>query len=326
MSTEAIKNRINGAKPYVVSQTESITPPLRSLNMRELLELKIPPREMILNPILPAQGLVMLYAPRGIGKTHVALWMAYTIACGGEMFGNRWQCEKPRKVLFIDGEMPINTLQERLSHIVSSSAKELEEVGNLKIITPDCQDIGIPDLSTLSEQEWLDPHLDGIDLLILDNLSALCRSGRENESESWNPLQSWLLKLRRKGISVLFVHHAGKGGNQRGTSKKEDILDTVIVLRKPNDYDQREGARFEVHYEKARGFYGDEAKSFEAQLKGEKGTMTWHVSEIEDLQANKVIGLHKDGLKQREIAQELGMGLGSVNRWIKRAKEEGKVE
>lgn len=130
MSVAAVKSRIDGAKPYVVPQIEETRPLLRSLNVRELLELEIPPREMILNPILPAQGLVMLYAPRGIGKTHVALWMAYTIACGDTMFGNKWQCEKPYKVLFVDGEMPASTLQMRLSHIVSSSEKELEDVDN----------------------------------------------------------------------------------------------------------------------------------------------------------------------------------------------------
>lgn len=325
MSIEAVKNRIDWAKSYVAPQVEEKRPRLRSLNVKELLALEIPPREMLLSPILPAQGLVMLYAPRGIGKTHVALWMAYTIACGDMMFGNKWKSEKPHKVLFVDGEMPASTLQQRLSTIITSSTIELEDVNNFKIITPDTQEVGIPDLCTPTGQEWLEPHLEGIDLLILDNLSSLCRSGRENESESWNPLQGWLLELRRKGISVLFVHHAGKGGNQRGTSKKEDILDTVIVLRKPNDYDQREGARFEVHYEKARGFYGEEARPFEAWLKEEHGKMTWHIQELEDVQFNNIIDLHKDGLKQRDIAQELGLGLGTVNRWIKRAKEEGRV-
>lgn len=325
MSVLSVKERIHRAEPYVAPKPEETRPPLRVLNVRELLELDIPPREMILNPILPAQGLVMLYAPRGIGKTHVALWMAYTIACGAAMFGTKWQCEKPRKVLFVDGEMPASTLQMRLSSIVASSEHELEDVDNLRIITQDYQELGIPDLSTLCGQDWLEPHLEDINLLVLDNLSSLCRSGRENESESWNPLQGWLLRLRRKGISVLFVHHAGKGGDQRGTSKKEDILDTVIVLRKPSDYDPKEGARFEVHYEKARGFYGDEAKSFEAWLKEEDGNMAWHVQEIEDIQFNRLTTLHKDGLKQREIAQELGLGLGTVNRWIKRAKEEGQI-
>ena len=319
MSVIHVKERINRAEPYVAH----INPPLRSLNVRELLELEIPPREMILNPVLPAQGLVMLYAPRGIGKTHVALWMAYTIACGSGMFGNKWHSEKPHKVLFVDGEMPASTLQERLSHIIASSDNELEEIDNLKIITPDYQEVGIPDLSTLTGQEWLEPHLADINLLILDNLSCLCRSGRENESESWTPLQDWLLKLRRKGISVLFVHHAGKGGHQRGTSKREDILDTVIVLRKPNDYDPKEGARFEVHYEKARGFYGEEAAPFEVALKEENGRFTWKVQSIENVQMNQIFSLHKEGLTQREISQELGLGLGTINRKLKDAKERG---
>ena len=54
--------------------------------------------------------------------------------------------------------------------------------------------------------------------------------------------------------------------------------------------------------------------------------MTWQVQEMEDLQLNSLIDLYKDGMKQRDIAQELGLGLGTVNRWITRAKEEGKVK
>ncbi len=86
MSVINVKERINSAEPYVNLQAQQTKPRLRSFNVREFLELEIPPREMLLSPILPTQGLVMLYAPRGIGKTHVALWMAYTIASGGEMW------------------------------------------------------------------------------------------------------------------------------------------------------------------------------------------------------------------------------------------------
>jgi len=50
------------------------------------------------------------------------------------------------------------------------------------------------------------------------------------------------------------------------------------------------------------------------------------LGKLEDLQLNRLIDLHKDGLKQREIAQELGRDLGTINKWTKRAKEEGKVE
>ena len=56
--------------------------------------------------------------------------------------------------------------------------------------------------------------------LILDNLSSLTAALRENDSDSWSPIQQWLLRLRRRGISVLIVHHAGKGGEQRGNADK----------------------------------------------------------------------------------------------------------
>ena len=91
-----------------------------------------------------------------------------------------------------------------------------------------------------------------------------------------------LFRLRALGKSVLFVHHDGKGGQQRGTSRKEDVLDTVIYLKKPGDYrSEKEGARFEVHYEKHRGFYADDAKAFEAQLiKDQDGQHTWAMKDL----------------------------------------------
>jgi putative DNA primase/helicase len=93
--------------------------------------------------------------------------------------------------------------------------------------------------------------LEGVDLLILDNLSTLMATGSEGASNVWLPIQNWLLRLRRKGVAVLIVHHAGVNGRQRGTSRREDALDTVIALRRPDDYLPQQGARFEIHIEKA---------------------------------------------------------------------------
>ena len=46
----------------------------------------------------------MVYAKRGVGKTHFALGVAYAVAAGAKFLS--WQAETPRKVLYIDGEMP----------------------------------------------------------------------------------------------------------------------------------------------------------------------------------------------------------------------------
>ena len=68
------------------------------------------------------------------------------------------------------------------------------------------------------------------------------------------------------GKSVLLIHHAGKGGQQRGTSRREDVLDTVINLKRPTDYKTEEGVRIEFHFEKCRSLLGDKVKAFEARL------------------------------------------------------------
>ena len=91
-------------------------------------------------------------------------------------------------------------------------------------------------------------------LLILDNLSTLAPSMQENEADAWAPIQTWILKLRKMGLSVLLIHHAGKTGRQRGTSRREDAFDSVIMLKHSDSYGLSEEASFEVHIEKARGF------------------------------------------------------------------------
>ena len=95
-----------------------------------------------------------------------------------------------------------------------------------RILAADSTEADI-NLSSNEGQQALERHLEGIDLLILDNLSTLLASGSEGASDGWLPVQNWLLRLRRKGIAVLLIHHAGVNGRQRGTSRREDALDTV---------------------------------------------------------------------------------------------------
>ena len=161
----------------------------------------------------------------------------------------------------------------------------------------------------------LEPHLADVDVVVIDNLSTLCRTGVENEAESWLPVQGWLLGLRRRGMSVLVVHHAGKGGRQRGTSRREDVLDAVMALRRPSDYEPQEGARFEIHFEKSRGFTGDDAQAIEAQLVSNAlGLAEWKAEPLEDKLATQVSELRDDGMTVRQIAKELSVSKSTVQR------------
>ena len=220
--------------------------PLKVVDAHTFLGLNLPVRETLLSPWLLAQSLSMIYARRGTGKTMLALSLSYALASGADVLG--WQAPKPRKVLYVDGEMLAAPLQERLADIVRGSEYE-PKPGMLNILTPDLQKGFMPNLATISGQDTLDEAIPkGTDLIILDSLSSLVRGEvRENDAESWNPVATWTLAQRVAGRSVLFLHHAGKSGAQRGTSKREDILDVVLALRPPADHQPQNGARFEVH-------------------------------------------------------------------------------
>lgn len=181
-----------------------LAPTLRPLGINDFLALEIPAREMLLGPTMPEKSLAMLYAPRGLGKSWLALSMAVAVATGGRVL--RWEAPTPRRVLVVDGEMLSVDLQNRLNAIILGAGVTVPN-DNLRILAADNCDHGI-NVGSVEGQQALERHLDGVDLLVLDNLSTLTNSS-EGASDAWLPMQNWLLRLRRKGIAVLIVHTLG---------------------------------------------------------------------------------------------------------------------
>ena len=306
---------------YVPLGSQNNLPPLKAISMEEFLLSTLPERDYLLHPVIPEQGIVMLVAKRGIGKTFTALHMSLSVAGGLSLFN--WHAPKARSVLYVDGEMPAISMQERLAALATGMAAPPHAMQNFSIITPDIQSRPMPDLATTYGQQALEPFLAGVDLLVLDNLATLCRTGKENESQSWTPMQTWLLDLRRRGMAVLLVHHAGKSGDQRGTSAREDIMDTVISLRRPTTYSVAEGARFEVHLTKARGIVGEDAMPFEVHLRSEGNQLIWDVNELVNVQAEQLKQLLAEGFSIRDCADEMGVSKSVVHRLKKRLEEGG---
>jgi len=296
---------------------------LKALNIQEFLSVAIPERKMILDPIIPSQGLSLLYSKRGVGKTFLSLAIGYAVASGVSFL--RWKSVAPVKVLYVDGEMPANLMQERIDKLVKGFGVDLHDPSYFRLITPDLQEEGIADISTEYGQMLLEKAI-GQDtgLLILDNLSTLAPSMQENEADAWAPIQTWILKLRKMGLSVLLVHHAGKSGRQRGTSRREDALDSVIMLKHSDSYGLSEGASFEVHIEKARGFFGEDAEPFIASLESDdRGVLRWTAKAFQDDLYDEVIEGVNAGKSYRQLAKELEVSKGKIEGLVKKAREKG---
>jgi hypothetical protein len=251
----------------------------------------------------------MVHGWRGTGKTFFVHASARAVAAGGGWL--TWKAPEPRRVLLLDGEMPADALQDRLRRVVNNSEKQPPLPQSLRIAAADITPDGLPDLSDIAAQKFYAEVVADADLVVVDNLSTLCRGLKENDADSWTRVQNWALSLRRAGKSVLLVHHDGKSGSQRGTSRKEDVVDTVIGLRKPPDYSPEQGARFEVHFEKSRGFHGEKAKPFEARLVNDQ----WAISDIKAGDDSDTIrSLHEGGLSVRQIAERTGLSKSTVAR------------
>jgi len=224
----------------------------------------------------------------------------------------------------LDGELPGGVMQQRL---LMHCPNVEPEPGYLRVFTPDLLPEGklMPDLSTLAGQAAIDHMIQDAEVVFVDNLSCWARSGRENEAESWLPIADWILSLRRRGIAVILVHHAGKGGQQRGTSKREDLLDVVIGLSRPKDYDPTQGAVFVAEFTKARNLSGEGAESIELQLGGTDDCATWTYRTVETSTFDRVVALAKEGLNQSEIASELELNKSNVSRHMRKARELGDI-
>jgi len=220
----------------------------------ELMCLKATPREHIVEPFISTSSINMVAAERGIGKTFFVDELAKAVGTGTPFF--EWHVPMRRNVVLIDGEMPTEMIQERMGFLCGGSIPdEISVLPSESLWTKDKP----LNLNEAESQGRIKQLLDDLTaqgrkpaLVIIDNLSSLSFGLDENDNTMQDTILRWLMGLRHQGYAVLLVHHAGKNGQQRGASRREDFLDTSIMLTK-SESAQAEGAAFKISFSKERG-------------------------------------------------------------------------
>lgn len=287
------------------------------VDVEDFLLEPIPERKHLLGPWLLEESLWIIHAKPGIGKTWFSLGVAHAVATGGEFL--KWKASEPRTVLYVDGEMSRRDMLDRLKTITATSSLPLNR--RLRLLCGSRLEGGeVPDLCEPEGKELIESNLDGVGLLVLDNLGCLFRSGVENDAESWTEAQQWLSKLRARGLAILLVHHSGKNGTQRGTSKREAAANGILKLIEPEDYhSEEEGCRFILECEKARDVVGADRPNLEASLiQDESGKTVWAWKDAKSFKRSQVMELFEGGLKVNQIARKLGLSHGWVSKLVKK--------
>jgi hypothetical protein len=289
----------------------------------ELHGLTLKPRQKLLGNWFCEGDLGFIFAFRGTGKTWLSLAMALSLSKGGQL--GDWQAHASVKVLYIDGEMPPDLMRDRCDGLQASFDKL--EFLNHEILferTGKVLNITNREVQQAITQHCVDSK---VKVLILDNLSTLASGMKENEADSWELVNNWLLDLRRRKIAVVIVHHAGRSGEIRGTSKREDNVFWIIALddAKKNNDDKR-GARFISRFTKPSRNTQEEVPAYEWHFVTDDPSGLVSVAHKQAQTMDVFLGLIEDGVRDcNQIAQEMKTSPASISRLAKRALDAGKI-
>ena len=288
---------------------------LKLIDASELVLMEVPPKRKHWGKLIQSNQTGMLYGPRGKGKTWICLAIAMAMASGTNFLGHG--PKNRRRVIYMDGEMDVHTFKGRLAKLAPSLKIDVPK--GLRIFTPEsyagllpsvATPQGIDEINRLIGTEW--------DVLFLDNYSAWS-DGRET-SESWAPVMKWMLSHKHAGRTVILVHHAGKSGAQRGSSRHEDALDWSIALKPIMNGLDDGSLQVSLEWEKARHLASNETPPLRVVMRStESGALEWssHPLETQNDLAVKAKELSAQGMSNAQIANTLGKHRDTIRLWLK---------
>lgn len=324
-------------------------PPLAPsvIKAADLQHLSVPRRRQLMDRWLCAGDLGYIFAPRGVGKTWLAMALPIAISlrqplglwqaaeCDPESFSSPSESGSeavptatpptlPLPILYVDGEMPLELTQFRARALgLAPSGVDILHHEQLFQDTGGSLNIG-DEADRARITNLLVEH--GYQLLVLDNLSSLASGVDENKGTDYEPVSHWLLELRRRQITVIVVHHAGRNGLMRGHSKREDACSWILDLRDAKKEDEP-GAKFVTHFTKPSRNTGTPMPDLQWHFTTDPhGQAHIHCETAVASDYEQFIEHVCDGVtSQGDIAEMMNKPKGTVSKWATKAIAEGRI-
>ena len=196
------------------------------INWQDFWNQSFPAEDWLIEPIIPRNQLVVIFAPGGTGKSLLALYIAAALATGKEIFA---EPKPPTSVLYMDYEMSQAVLYERLTAMGYGKDTDLSRLHYASL----------PPISSLDKPEGAKQICDlaracQAELVIIDTF-ARAVEGAENDADTVRNFYRWTaMNLKQEGRSLMRIDHAGKDLKKgaRGTSAKNDDVDLVWQMTK----------------------------------------------------------------------------------------------
>lgn len=196
------------------------------INWQDFWNQSFPAEDWLIEPIIPRNQLVVIFAPGGTGKSLLALYIAAALATGKEIFA---EPKPPTSVLYMDYEMSQAVLYERLTAMGYGKDTDLSRLHYASL----------PPIGSLDKPEGAKQICDlaracQAELVIIDTF-ARAVEGAENDADTVRNFYRWTaMNLKQEGRSLMRIDHAGKDLKKgaRGTSAKNDDVDLVWQMTK----------------------------------------------------------------------------------------------
>ena len=281
--------------------------------------LDLPPRNPLLGDWFKEGDLGFIYAPRGLGKTWLSLAISTAVANGRRL--GPWQAHGVWPVCYVDGEMAVDDMLGRMAGMEAGPNFTTLNHEALFHISGRVLNIAEPETQLALTDYCLET---GKRVLVLDNLSCLASGMEENRSDHWEAVLGWLLTMRRHKVAVILIHHSGRNGEMRGTSKREDAAFWVLRLDAvdTDKAGEEKQTRFISRFTKERNSGKPQAPLEWTFQTGPDG-----LTRIGHKEADKFAifrqwldaGLNTAG----DIAKEMGVTPGTVSKMAKAAQKAG---
>jgi hypothetical protein len=208
--------------PVDQAEADSIIDRLRARILTSSQLADLPSPAFLVDTLLPADALTMLYGPPGTYKSFLAVDLAAHIALGRPWCGLD---VTPGRVLYVVAESPAGT-GGRIAAWAAYHEVDLSQLDRLHWLR-DAVNIYDP-LQALALASIVNERDD--DLVVIDTLARCTVGAEENSAKDMGIVIAAADKLRAGGRSVLLVHHTGKDAERggRGSSALKGAVDAEL--------------------------------------------------------------------------------------------------
>lgn len=266
---------------FVESLSKPRTGPVFTpLSLDELLAM--PPKEWLIDQVIGAQDIAMVYGPPGSGKTFLVIDLVLA-ACTGSQWAMRFDVTRPLSVAYCAGE-GVSGLPARFKATAEFREIDPRNLPNFffyqtvpQLYHKESGNSPLPAEHVIRFiKEWQERDQSApIDLLVVDTLHAATVGAEENSASDMGlVLQAVRYASRELGCAVLLVHHTNKSGSaERGSSALRGAMDAMISVKKVSE--ESTSSKGVIQCEKLKDGEGWKPQTFDLTALSESVRVWW---------------------------------------------------